>query len=100
MIRTAQVIDDSSAEDEIGVNNTVTIYVEDDDEEETFKLVTTVRGDTLHGLISVESPLGKAVLGHKVGDVVTVEVNKNYSYDVEIRKIEKTTDGDDAIRRF
>ena len=100
MIRTAQVIDDASAEDEIGVNNTVTIYVEDDDEEETFKLVTTVRGDTLHGLISVESPLGKAVLGHKVGDVVTVEVNKNYSYDVEIRKIEKTTDGDDAIRRF
>lgn len=100
MIRTAQVIDDASAEDEIGVNNTVTIYVEEDDEEETFKLVTTVRGDTLHGLISVESPLGKAVLGHKVGDIVTVEVNKNYSYDVEIRKIEKTTDGDDAIRRF
>lgn len=100
MIKTAEVFDDDYAEDEVGMNNTVTIYVEEDDEEETFKLVTTVRGDTLHGLISVESPLGKAVLGHKVGDIVTVHVNKNYSYDVEITKIEKTTDGDDAIRRF
>lgn len=100
MIRTAEVFEDDYAEDEVGMNNTVTIYVEEDDEEETFKLVTTVRGDTLHGLISVESPLGKAVLGHKVGDVVTVHVNKNYSYDVEIVRIEKTTDGDEAIRRF
>ena len=90
MIRTAQIVDDTSAEDEIGVNNTVTIYVEDDDEEETFKLVTTVRGDTLNGLISIESPIGKAVLGHKVGDRVEVVVNKNFSYFVEIRKIENT----------
>lgn len=100
MIRTAEVFEDDYAEDEVGMNNTVTVYVEEDEEEETFKLVTTVRGDTLHGLISVESPLGKAVLGHKVGDICTVHVNKNYSYDVEIVKIEKTTDGDEAIRRF
>ena len=65
MIKTAHVIDDSSAEDEVGMNNTVTIYVEEDDEEETFKLVTTVRGDSLHGLISIESPIGKAVFGHR-----------------------------------
>lgn len=100
MIKTAEVFDEEYADDEVGMNNTVTVYVEEDDEEETFKLVTTVRGDTLHGLISVESPLGKAVLGHKVGDVVTVKVNANYSYDVEITKIEKTTDGDEALRRF
>lgn len=99
-IRLAEVIDDESAEDEVGLNNTVTIYVEEDDEEETFKLVTTMRGDTLNGLISVESPLGKAVLGHKVGDIVTVHVNANYSYDVEIRKIENTGDEGEAIRRF
>ena len=101
MIRTAKVISDDSAEDEVGMNNTVTVYFEDDEEEETFKLVTTVRGDTLHGLISIESPLGKAVLGHKVGDRVEVKVNDHYSYEVEIRKIENTVDdGSDAIRRY
>ena len=100
MIKTAQVIDDSSAEEEVGMNNTVTIYVEDDDEEETFKLVTTVRGDSLHGLISIESPIGKAVLGHKVGDRVEVKVNENFSYMVEIRKIENTEGGDEQLVRF
>ena len=100
MIRTAQIVDDSSAEDEVGVNNTVTIYVEDDDEEETFKLVTTVRGDSLNGLISIESPIGKAVLGHKVGDRVEVIVNKTFSYFIEIRKIENTEGGDEKLVRF
>lgn len=100
MIRTAEVFDEEFAEDEVGMNNTVTVYVKEDDEEETFKLVTTVRGDTLHGLISVESPLGKAVLGHKVGETVMVKVNASYSYEVKIIKIDKTTDGDEALRRF
>ena len=100
MIKTAHVIDDSSAEDEVGMNNTVTIYVEEDDEEETFKLVTTVRGDSLHGLISIESPIGKAVFGHKVGDRVEVKVNADYSYMVEIRKIENTEGGDEKLVRF
>lgn len=100
MIRTAKVIDDNSAADEVGMNNTVTIYVEEDDEEETFKLVTTVRGDSLHGLISIESPVGKAVLGHKVGDRVEVHVSKDYSYVVEIRAIEKTDSEEEDIARY
>ena len=101
MIRTAKVISDDSAEDEVGMNNTVTVYFEDEDEEETFKLVTTVRGDTLKGLISVESPLGKAVFGHKAGDRVEVKVNDNYSYEVVIKSIENTIDdGSDEIRRY
>jgi transcription elongation factor GreA len=101
MIRTAQVISDDSKEDEVGMNNTVTVYFEDEEEEDTFKLVTTVRGDTLHGLISVESPLGKAVFGHKVGDRVEVKVNDNFSYGVVIKAIENTVDdGSDALRRF
>lgn len=100
MIRTAKVVSDQSAEDEVGMNNTVTVYFEDEDEEDTFKLVTTVRGDTLHGLISVESPLGKAVFGHKVGDKIEVKVNENYSYSVEIREIKNTEDEDDKIRRY
>lgn len=101
MVKTAQVIKDTSAEDEVGLSNTVTVYIEEDDEEETYKLVTTVRGNSLNGLISIDSPLGKAILGKKVGDRVLVEVNDKYSYYIEIRKIEKTIDdGSDAIRGF
>ena len=84
MIKTAKVISTDSAEDEVGMNNTVTVYFEEDDEEEVYKLVTTVRGNSLKNLISNESPLGKALLGHKVGDRVEVAVNENYSYYVVI----------------
>ena len=65
MIRTAKIISTDSADDEVGMNNTVTVYFEDDDEEETYKIVTTIRGNSLKNLISNESPLGKALLGHK-----------------------------------
>ena len=98
MIRTAEVISDESAEDEVGIDNTVTIEFADDGSTEVYKIVTTMRGDSLHGLISNESPLGKALLGHKVGDVVSVEVNPGAGYDVKILKIENTVDdGSDKI---
>ncbi len=101
MIRTAEVISDESAEDEVGIDNTVTIEFTDDGSTEVYKIVTTMRGDSLHGLISNESPLGKALLGHKVGDVVSVEVNPGAGYDVKILKIENTVDdGSDKIRSF
>ena len=100
MVRTANVISDDSAEDEVGLNNTVVLYFEDDDEEETFKLVTTIRGNTMNGYISNESPVGKAILGHKVGDRVYVKVNDNVGYYVVIRSIENTTDEGDEIRKF
>lgn len=101
MVKTAQVIKDTSAQDEVGLSNTVTVYIEEDDEEETYKLVTTVRGNSLNGLISIDSPLGKAILGKKVGDRVLVEVNDKYSYYVVIKNIEKTVDdGSDALRGF
>ena len=52
-------------------------------------------------LISNESPLGRALLGHKVGDRVEVSVNDDYSYYVVIRKIENTVDdGTDKLRSF
>ena len=101
MIRTAKVITDHSGADEIGLYNTVDVYFEDDDETETYKIVTTVRGNSLKGLISSESPLGKALLGHKVGDRVEIKVNDTYSYYVVIRNIDKTTDDSgDTIRSF
>ncbi len=100
MIKTAVVISDDSKGDEVGLNNTVTIYFEDEDEEETFKLVTTVRGNTLKGLVSIESPIGKAILGKKKGERVFVQVNEQNGYYITIREIDKTSDDNDQIRRF
>ena len=101
MIKTANIIEDASGEDEVGLFNTVTVYVPEDDEEEQYKIVTTVRGNSLEGLISIDSPVGKALLGHKVGDAVSVQVSESYCYDMVIKKIEKTVDdGSDGIRRF
>ena len=101
MIRTANVVEDVSGEDEVGLDNTVQVYFPDDDITETYKLVTAVRGDSLSNLITIASPLGKALLKHKTGDTVTVRVNENYSYEVIVKSIEKTSDeGKEKIRRF
>ena len=101
MLKTAEVIEDSSCEDEVGMNNIVKLYIEEDDEVETYKLVTSIRSSSLKGLISIESPLGKAIFGKKVGDRVSVKVNDAYSYDVIIQGVEKNTDdSEDEIRKF
>lgn len=96
MVRTAQIISDESADDEVGLNKTVELYFEEDDETEKFKVVTTVRGSSLEGYISNESPIGKAVIGHKVGERVYVEVNSGVGYYVVIKSIEDTGDADEA----
>ena len=70
----------------------MTICSEEDDEEQTIELVTTLRQNALKGLISKESPVGKAVMGHKKGDRVTVHVNETYSYDIVIRDVQKGSD--------
>lgn len=95
MIATAVVIDTASADDEIGLFDTVTVFMEDENEEAVFRIVTTLRQNPLAGLISKESPVGSALLGHKVGDVVHIRVNENYGYDAKIVKIEKGTDDED-----
>lgn len=101
MIKTATIISDESNDDEVGLNNTVEVYFEEDDETETFKIVTTVRGNSLDGKISNDSPLGKALLGHKVGDRVLVKVNGDSGYYVVVKAIDKTTDdGNDDLRSF
>lgn len=101
MIKTANIIPEESAADEVGLNNTVTIYYPEDDEEVTYKIVTTVRSNTLKGKISIDSPLGKALMHHKVNDSVTVKVSDIYSYQVIIRKVEKTIDdGTDELSRY
>lgn len=100
MIKTAQIVSDESKEDEVGINNTVEVYMEDEDETETFKLVTSIRGNSLKGMISTESPLGRAILGKKVGDRVYVSVNENAGYYVQIKSIKNTDDQNDKIRSF
>ena len=101
MIKTARVISEDSAEDEVGMNNTVTVEFIDDGSMETYKIVTTVRGNSLENLISNESPLGKALLGKNEGDIAHVQVNPSVGYDVRIMKIENTIDdGSDKIRSF
>lgn len=92
MIKTAKVIDDKSGDDEVGLFDKVEIYMPEDDETDVIQVVTTVRCDPRKGLISKDSPFGKAVLGRKAGDKITVHVNDSYSYPAEIRSITKTED--------
>ena len=100
MIKTAKVISEDSAEDEVGINNTVTVEFVDDGSVEVYKLVTTVRANSLENLITNESPLGKALLGKKEGEIAHVQVNPSVGYDVKIVKIENTADDGDKIRSF
>ncbi len=101
MVRTAKVISEDSAEDEVGMNNRVELYFEEDDETETYKIVTTVRENSLENKISTESPLGKAVFKHKAGERVFVQVGNNEGYYVVIKSIDKSTDdSEDKIRRY
>ena len=84
----------------MGLNNLVELYFEEDDETEQVKLVTSIRGNSLDGRISIESPLGKAILGRKVGERVHVQVNEGYGYEVVIKAIDKSGDDADDIRGF
>ena len=101
MLKTASIVEDHSQADEVGLNNLVTVYFEEEDETEQYKLVTSIRGNSLDNKISIESPLGKAILGHKTGDRVLVSGSDTAGYYVEIREIVKNTDDEsDQIRSF
>ena len=100
MLKNAEIIEDHSNADEVGLNSVVEVYIPEDDETEEYKIVTSIRGSSLRGYISIESPLGKALLGHKVGETVFVKVNESYTYEVEIRNISKSTESGDKIRQF
>ena len=95
MIKTAVVIDGTSQGEGIALLDKVTFLVEDDGTQETIQLVTTLRQDALKGLISKESPVGKALLGHKVGDRVKIQVSDTFAYYVQIQQVEKTGEDPD-----
>ena len=96
MIKSARIIDSSSAQAEVGLFDKVEIYMPEDDETQIIQVVTTVRCDPRRGLISKESPFGQQVLGKKVGDSFTVRVSDSYSYEAQIRSITKMKDDGSA----
>ena len=101
ILKFAKVISTESRRDEVGINDTVTLYFPEDGEEEVYHIVTSIRGKSLEGKISNISPLGKAVMGKKLGEAVTVELENGGSYVVEIRNIEKTGEKEEeSIRKF
>lgn len=101
MIKTAVIVDNKSPADEVGLFDSVTFYIEEDDEEETVRIVTTLRRDPFQNIISKESPLGSALMGKKVGDRVTVKTDNGYTYSVVVRKIVKGEDDESLeIRKF
>lgn len=101
VLENAIIIEDTSADDEVGINNTVTVFIPSRNMTNSFKIVTEIRGDSLNKMISIDSPFGKAVLGKKVGDIVTVHVNETLSYEAEIKAIDKSNDdSNDKLRDF
>ena len=95
MIETAIVIKVDHAEDTVGLFDKVTLFYEEDDEENTITLVTTLRNDVFGGYISKESPVGKALMGHQVGDRVLIEAGADCRYYVQVRAVEKGSDDPD-----
>lgn len=101
LIKTATIIEDDTQDDEIGLYSVVDLYMEEDDETMTVKVVTSIRGDSMKGFISIDSPLGKAIKGHKLGDRIYIKVSDDYGYYVVVKGIEQTMDdGTDDIRSY
>jgi len=95
MIKTAVVIEENGGSG-VGLYDKVTVYMEEDEEREVFQVVTTVRQDATRGLISKESPMGKALLGRQVGERFYVQVNEKYGYYAKVESIEPAEDDGSA----
>lgn len=100
-LKTARVVEDRSAPDAVGLYDKVIVLLEDEEEPETYQIVTTLRQDVLRGIISKESPMGRALMGRRVGDRAVVELDNGSSYEVVIQAIEKgEDDGSLPLNRF
>ena len=95
MIRTARVIELDPESDAVSLFDRVLIYNERANQEREIQIVTTLRQNALEGFISKESPLGSALMGHKVGDRILIEVSPTMSYYVQIRRVTKGADNED-----
>ena len=85
MLENVSVITDIP-KDVVGIGSTVGIEYMDDEDEDEYKIVGSQEADPFESKISNESPIAKALLNHKVGDVVTVE-SPNGNYEVKITEI-------------
>lgn len=85
MLEHAKIIEKVSG-DKVTVGTTVTVQYVDDDEEEEYSIVGSMEADPFENKISNESPIGKAIMDRRVGDVISVE-SPNGSYDIKIVKI-------------
>ena len=92
MIDTAKVIKPDSATDQVGLFDTVEVFFEDEGETDCYRIMTTLREDVMAGIISKESPLGRALLGHKVGDRIKVHASDSVEYFVQISALQKGAD--------
>ena len=101
MIKTAHIVEDATDSAEVGMNNTVVVYSEKTEKEMTYRIVTTIRANPLKRMVSIDSPIGKAIYKKKVGDRCLVELDNGDSFYVVIRSVEKTTDDSgDAISQY
>jgi len=92
MIRTARIVDEGGKNGGIALYDKVTVFLPEDGQRETYQLVTTMRQDALHGLISRESPVGRALLGKREGETVHIQVDGGDGYDMVVERIEKGQD--------
>lgn len=100
MLKTADIVTDTSKEDEVGMDDIVEVEFEEDGEIEKYKLVTSIRSNSMENRVSIESPIGKALKGHKAGERVKVQVSDDVSYYLRIRSIDKTGEEGEEIRGF
>ena len=100
MIKTAIIVEDDSSLQEVGLNDTVVLYIEEDDCEEKYKIVTTIRCDVMKNMISIESPMGRSLMKHCVGDRVYIAIDDKDGYYAQIREIRKSDDESEEISRF
>jgi len=85
MLEHAKIIEKTSG-DTVNVGTTVTVQYIDDDDEEEYSIVGALEADPFENKISNESPIGKAIMNRKVGDIISVD-SPNGSYDIKIVKI-------------
>lgn len=100
MIRTSEIVDETKKEGVVGINTNVELLFEEENEIETYSIVTTVLVDTRKNRVSIESPFGKALLGHKVGDRVYIQVRPDFGYYVTIRSVTDFSDENITINQY
>ncbi len=100
MIRNSVIVKEEEEEGTVGINTAVELYFEEDGETDTFYVVTTVLADPMMNRVSIESPIGSSLKGHRTGDRVKIQAGPESGYYVRIESVRPFSDEDLAINRF